>query len=176
MSKPQSTAKLLNMPEEQQAKLAEWLLSGMPYYAARELCIKEFNVTAGLSAFSGFWSAVCSDALILRRRKAVNLSNEVALEASKNPGQFDAATIDAIKQKAFELAVAPSAKPGDVKQLFALILKAKDQEGDKEQRQLDREKFEHLKRQEEKSKAVLTNATLTPEEKQLQMKQIFGLA
>ncbi len=128
MSKPRSDAKLLNLPEEQQARLADWLLSGMSYHDARERVIKEFGVTVSLDAYRGFWSAVCSDALIARRRRAVNTADEVALEAERNPGRFDQATIDALKQKAFELSISPGAKPKDVKSLFSLVLKAKDQE------------------------------------------------
>lgn len=153
MSKPRSDSKLLSLPEEQQAKLAEWLLSGMPYHAAQELVEKEFGVRAGLTAFSGFWSAVCSSALIARRARAVNLSTEVAQEARKHPGQFDQATVDALQQKAFELAVSPQADPRDVKSLFMLVLKSKDQQLDQEQLKLDRDKFQF-----DAAEAALKNA------------------
>jgi hypothetical protein len=46
----------------------------------------------------------------------------------KMPGKFDEATLDAIRQAAFNLAIHPGANPGDVKQLFTLLLKARDQE------------------------------------------------
>jgi hypothetical protein len=144
MSKPRSDAKLLNLPEEQQARLADWLLSGMSYHDAREMVIKEFGVTVSLDAYRGFWQAVCGPALIAKRRRAVNTANEVAQEAEKNPGRFDQATIDALKQKAFELSISPGANPKDVKSLFSLVLKAKDQEHDEAQLKLDREKVEIL--------------------------------
>jgi hypothetical protein len=72
----------------------------------------------------------------------VSTSEELAEEAEKNPGQFDKATIDAIKQRAFELSISPGCNPKDVKALFALVLKARDQEGDAEDRKLERVKVE----------------------------------
>lgn len=128
MKKPRSDNKLLNLPEEQQAKLAEWLLSGVPYWQAKELCEKEFAVSASPSAFSGFWAAVCGPALLARRRRAANMANEFAQEAENSPAGFDAATIAAIKQKAFEISISPNANPKDVKAILMMVLKANDQE------------------------------------------------
>ena len=142
MKKPRSDNKLLNLPEEQQAQLAEWLLSGMPYHQAKQLLFKEFSVSVSLSAFSSFWSNVCAPELMRRRTRAVKVANEVAEEASRNPGKFDAATIDALKQKAFEQAISPGSNPKDVKALFSLVLKARDQDIDKEQLEFDKEKFQ----------------------------------
>jgi hypothetical protein len=48
---------------------------------------------------------------------------------------------DALEQKAFELAQNPMANPKDVKAIFTLVLKARDQEQDKASHRLDREKF-----------------------------------
>jgi len=141
MSKTHSNAKLLNLPEDQQAQLADWALSGLPWYACLKLVKEQFGVTAGKDAFYGFYAVVCQPALIRRRKRAVETSEQLAEEAEKNPGQFDAATIDAIKQKAFELSIAPGAKPGDVKALFALVLKSRDQDLSKESLAFERRKF-----------------------------------
>jgi hypothetical protein len=142
MAKPRPDAKLLNLPEEQQAQLAEFLLSGMPYHQAQALVEKEFKVHVGLTAFSGFWQKVCEPQLIARRRKAVMTADMIGDEAEQIPGRFDAATIDALKQKAFELAISPQVNPRDVKAIFALVLKARSQDLDAQQLRLDREKFE----------------------------------
>ena len=116
------------MPEEQQAQLVEWLLSGMPYHRAKQLVEKEYGVNTSLAALSAFWDEACASALIARRQQAVTTADEIAAEAKKKPGQFDAATIDAIKNKAFELSINPTAKAKDVKSLFMLLLKSRDQE------------------------------------------------
>lgn len=127
MRKPRSDAKLLNLPEEQQAALADWLLGGMPYHVARTELAREFGVVTSLSALSLFWGAVCQPQLLRRRAQAVTTAEAVADAAASNPGRFDAATIDALRQKAFELAISPIAKPDDVRALFSLVLKAADQ-------------------------------------------------
>jgi predicted methyltransferase len=166
MRKPNANAVLLNLPEEQQAKLADWLTSGMPYWKASELVQKEFGVKVLPSAFTGFWSAVCSAALQAKRARAVNLSNDVAQMAERHPGQFDAATIDALKQKAFELAVSPTANPKDVKALLMLVLKARDQDLEKRKIDMLQEKLDRAKREIDaattmaKTKGGLTQETL----------------
>lgn len=119
---------MLNLPEEQQAALAEWLLGGMPYHRARECVAKEFGVITSLAALSHFYGEVCVPALVTRRAQAVSTADEVAKAAEAEPGRFDAATVDAIKQKAFELAISPLSAPKDVKALFMLLQKARDQE------------------------------------------------
>lgn len=139
MAKPRSDAKLLNLPEEQQAQLAEWLLAGMPYHVARQRVAEEFGVTVGIGTFTSFWEEVCAPALLRRRTSAVSMANEVAAAAAQSPGQFDAATIDAIRQRAFELAISPHSAAKDVKALFVLLQKGRDQDLKAEQLQLQRE-------------------------------------
>jgi hypothetical protein len=168
--KTRSDNKLLNLPEEQQAQLAEWLLSGLPYHKARELVDKEFGVQVGLTSFTGFWNDVCSAALIARRAQAVTTAGEVAQAAAASPGQFDAATIDALKQKAFELSISPAAKPGEVKALFMLVLKARDQDLVERRVKL----LEQKAAQAEQAGDVL-RSSLTPEQQQARLKEIFGM-
>ncbi|HXG49100.1 MAG TPA: hypothetical protein VNO52_15860 [Methylomirabilota bacterium] len=142
MKKPRSDSKLLRLPDDQQAQLAEWLLSGVPYHQAREMVAKEFGVQVrSLNTFSRFWEQVCAPLLLLKRQRAVQTADAVAEEASKNPGRFDQATIDALKQRAFEQAISPGANPRDVKAIFSLVLKARDQEQAQQQLDLDRHKF-----------------------------------
>ncbi len=142
MQKPRSDAKLLNLPEEKQAQLVDWLLGGTPYHEARALVQKEFGVSVSLASLSHFYQAVCTPHLIRRRAQAVGMAAEVARAAESSPAQFDAATVDAIRQKAFELAISPMSQPKDVKALFMLLQKSRDQELKAETLKLDREKFE----------------------------------
>lgn len=182
MRKPRSDSKLLNqdiLPEERQAQLAEWLLSGMPYHRAQELVEKEWGVHASMSAFSHFWEQVCAPLLIARRRKAVRVADEVATEAQREPGQFDQATIDALKQRAFELAISPQADPRDVKSLFMLVQKSMTHELDRQKLELEREKFAALERRAAQAAEVegtVKDKSLTPEEQAERIRQIFGIA
>jgi hypothetical protein len=132
----------MSLPEEQQAQLADWLLSNIPYHKAKELVEKEFGVTTSLGALSAFWDDVCSLKLITRMHQAAATADEIAEAARARPGQFDTATIAALKQKAFELAISPHAAPKDVKALYMLLTKNRDQELKADQLKLDRERFE----------------------------------
>lgn len=167
MRKPRSDSKLMRLSEEQQALLVEWLLSGIPYHEAKKLVEKEFGVRCSLSALSLFYGVCCQQHLIRRRDQAVNTANEVAEVAKKNPAQFDAATIDAIRQKAFELAISPMASAKDVKSLFMLISKNRDQELKAQQIELERRRVEMLERKLLAVQAAVTQAKtaggLTPE-------------
>lgn len=165
--KPRSDALLLNLPEAQQAQLAEWMLSGVPLHKVRDLVAREFGVEVkSLSSFSHFWSEVCSHAYLAQRSRASQMSDVIASEASKNPGQFDAATIDAIKQRSFELAMRPGCDPKDVKALFMLIQKSRDQDLKAQQIDLQRRRLEALEAQLKAVNDAVTSAKaggLTPE-------------
>lgn len=135
MRKPRSDSKLAHLPEDQRQALTDWLLAGTAYRVVKGRLLSEFGVSTSDDALCRFWNDYCGAALIARRQRAVSLADEVAAEAAREPGRFDAATIDALKQKAFELAVNPQSDPRDVKGLFMLVLKSRDQE-------LERAKFE----------------------------------
>ena len=128
MSKPKNP--LLQMPEDQQAKLADWLLGGMPYHEANMLVEKEFGVpaSASLGRYSSFWQEVCVPQLLVRRNRMAGTAESRAAAAEKNPGRFDQATLDALRQKAYELAESANADPKAVKAIMTLLLKARDQQ------------------------------------------------
>jgi hypothetical protein len=175
MHKPRSDSKLLNLPEEQQAQLAEWLLSGLPYHKAKALIEKEFGITTSLAALSAFWDDVCSQALSARRQQAVTTADEIADEARKNPGQFDAAMIDAIKQKALAISISPQAKPGEVKSLLMILLKSRDQELKSKDIEIKIRRLELLEKQTQKARDLLADGTLSEDERERKMKENFGL-
>lgn len=140
--KPRSDSKLLNLPEEQQAKLADMLLNGVPYHIAKGVVQKDFGVSCSLSSLSAFYQQACVPVLLKRRSQAVQAAEEIAEEASRTPGRFDVATVDAIKQKAFELAISPMSAAKDVKAIFMLLQKSRDQELKAESLDLERNKFQ----------------------------------
>jgi len=172
MRKPRSDSVLDSLPEDRQAMLVEWLLAGMPYHAVAALVAKEFGVKTSVAALSRFWSGACQQALIARRARAAGAASAVAEEAARHPGQFDAATIDAIKQKAFELLISPAAKPSDVKALAGLMLKARDQ--DLESRRVAL--LEQRARQAEEASGVVADKALTDEQKQSRLREIFRMS
>jgi hypothetical protein len=143
MSKPRSDNVLMKLPEEQQCKLAEWLLNGMPYHEANVLVEKEFGVTLrSLSAYSGFWREVCEPALLARRKRMVSSAEARAEEVDRRPGQFDKATLDAISERAYALAISPQSAAKDVKAVMMLLLKAQDQSRKERELGLAMDKFQ----------------------------------
>lgn len=141
MRKTRSDAVLKNLPPDQYEALVDWLLAGNPYRIVKKRLKEEFQVATSNASLSDFWAECCSAELLKRRQRAVSLADEVAEEAAARPGEFDAATIDALKQKAFELAVNPAADPRDIKGLFMLILKARAQTINEREIELAERKF-----------------------------------
>lgn len=143
MRKCRSDAVLLNLPEEKRQQIAEWLLSGLPLHQVKVLIEKEFGLRAPLSVISRFWQQVCAPFLALKRRRAVETADSIADEMAKLPGKtWDQATLEMLKQKAFELTISPQAAPKDVKALLMLVLKADSQETDKAKLALDVGRFQ----------------------------------
>lgn len=175
MKKTRSDAKLMNLPEEQQAQIVEWLLGGIPYRQARELIEKEFSIKTSFAALSSFWDNVCTPALLARRQRAVTTADEMASAAQKMPGKFDAATLDAIRQAAFNLAIQPQSSPGDVKKLFTLLLKARDQELKNKDIEIKLRRLELVEKQVNNARSALNDAALNPAQREQRIKEIFGL-
>jgi len=182
MKKPRSDSKLLTMPAKHKSQLAQWLLSGMPYHRALPLVKKEFGVKTSISALGTFWETYCGPELIRQRARAVKTAAQIAKEAAANPGQFDVATIDALKQKAFEMSISPGADPKAVKQLFSLVLQARGQDLDEKELELARDKFQFDAAKAAlaavgKLKAISTNSKLSASQKiDAVRKQLFGVA
>lgn len=161
MKKPRSDSILGNLPNPVHHELVQWLLGGMPYSVVKQRLRDEFQIEVKSdSTLSAFWEENCGAALILKRQKAVTLADEVAAEAEKQPGRFDAATIDALKQRAFALAVQPNSDPRDVKALFMLLVKVRAQELDEDKVLIERAKLEQ-RISEYQDKIRAAQATLT---------------
>ena len=169
MSKTRSDNVLLNLPEPQQCKLAEWLLNGMPYHEANVLVGKEFGVELrSLSAYSAFWREVCEPALLARRSRMVESADARAAEVDMKPGQFDKATLDAIRERAYSLAISPQSEAKDVKAVLMLLLKAKDQELQERRITLLEAAAERAKRTEE-----VLESGVSGEEQAKRIREIF---
>ena len=128
MRKPRSDSKLEALDVDQQRQLCEWLLTpGLSYERVKKLVLDEFNTSTTAGSLSSFYQSYVAAYLIQRRAQSVGVAQEVGAEIRKTPGQFSEATIDALEQKAFELAQNPMVDPGEVKSIFTLLLKARDQ-------------------------------------------------
>jgi hypothetical protein len=81
-----------------------------------------------------------------------------ATELKRAPGEFSAQTIDALEQKAFELAQNPMVDPREVKAIFSLVLKARDQSLKERDIEIKLRRLELLETNAESAKAKLTDA------------------
>lgn len=177
LRKPRSDSKLDALDPEQQRQLCEWLLTpGLGYAEVKELVKETFGVSTNASSLSAFYQSRCAAYIIQRRREAVSLAGEFAEEIRKSPMEFTDASLAAAGELVFRLANSPNVKPADVKRLLDLMLKARSQEMERERLQLDREKFERLKSQDEKARKTMGDEQLTPEQKQQKLREIFGMA
>jgi len=114
--KPRADAKLRNLPPDQRTKLTDWLVDGgLSYKEAKDRLAAEFGLNTSVGAIADFYAKEC---WTLRFRKARGVADEIGGILSETPGAFDEATITAISQRAFELAVA---KDGDPKDLIMLM-------------------------------------------------------
>lgn len=127
--KPRTDAVLLHLPMEQQKQLCEWLLDGgLSYRAAAAAMDKEYQVKTSATAVFDFYHTVCAPELLRRRSVAVSTAEDIATEAEATPGRWDVAAIDRLKQFVFELMLNPNADPKEVKAVYGLVLKARDQD------------------------------------------------
>jgi hypothetical protein len=133
---------LRNLPPERYEQLIDWMLAGRPYREIADDLREKFGVQTSLGSLSKFWAAEAGPVLIARRRLAVSTADEIAAEAQRAPGRFDAATIDALKRKAFEICLNPRADAGDVKAMVSLVLKSQAQDQRDREIALERERFE----------------------------------
>lgn len=165
-----------NLPEEEIRQICEWLLTpGLSYAKVRKLCDKELGVSPSDSQLSRFYQRYVAAEVLRRRRQAVSTAEEIAQEMATNPGEWDSATIDLVKQKAFEVASSPMAASKDVKALLSLVLKAHDQELKREQVEVAKRKLALLEKREADAKDTLSDGSLSLKQREAKMKQIFGI-
>src|SRR6266496_78470 len=172
MRKTRSDSKLLNLPDEKKDPILDWMLGGMSYTAVREMVAKEFGIKSSPAALSAFYAQEAPKRFIKQRLKSLSVAAEIADEAQKTPSMFAPATIERMQQLAFEQSITPGADPDTVKSFFMMMLKARDQDLESRRVALLEEKA----KQAEKASGVVTDSKLTPEEKQIRLKQIFGAA
>ena len=169
MRRPRSDSKLLNLPEDRRIEILNLMETGMSYKDLRAAVEKDFGVRCWPSTFSDFYRQEKAKQIINRRIASLSVAHEIAEEAKKRPAQFDSATVDHMSQIAFELAINPQASPKDIKTFFNMVLKARDQDLESRRVALLEEKA----KQADKAKDVI-ESELTPEQKALRLKQIFG--
>lgn len=115
MPKRRGDSKLARLPEHIREQLDHWLtVENLTYTAIREKLHLDFDVETGERALSIYYT---EELFEVRNKRAADFADRVAASLVANPDKFDIATIAAVRQRAFNLAVA---EDGDVKDLAIL--------------------------------------------------------
>ncbi len=160
IKKPRSDSKLDALDQDQQRQLCEWLLTpGLSYEKVKTLVLEEFNTSTTASALSSFYQSYVGAYVLERRRLAVGLAKEVGEELKRAPGEFSQATIDALEQKAFELIQNPMVDPREVKAIFTLVLKSRDQSLKEKDIEIKLRRLESLEAKEQRTEEAKSQLT-----------------
>ena len=167
--KARSDSKLDALPEEQRLGLRDGLLEGWKYDDALSWLETECGVRSSLSSLSAFYQRHCAPVLRDRRRLAALKAEALGEEAGKT--DWDTASIELLKQVAFEAMGNPDSDPKDVERLFKLLLKARSLDQDERKLEL----LEAKAKQADEAEAIAGNADLSEEERAQRIKEIFGI-
>lgn len=144
------TARMWHLADEHFVQVVEWMVAGLSYKRIAELCDRELGLppakVPGKSAQSEFWQEFSPYWFASKRRALQRTVAVVNAEIEASPLQVDAALRDEIKQRAWELLQSPVMPEKLVKAFLTAVLKLRDQDDRKEQRALDREKFDAAER------------------------------
>jgi hypothetical protein len=125
--KPRSDSKLQALDLDEQRQLCEWMLAGLSYEKIKFMVLEKFGVSTNAMSLSRFYQSYVSAYVIQRRSEAVGVAKEIGDELKRRPGEFSQVTIDALEQKAFELANSPMVNSKSLTSVFTVLLRARDQ-------------------------------------------------
>ncbi len=164
IKKPRSDSKLDALKQDQQRQLCEWMLTpGLSYESIKELVVDKFKISTNSGSLSRFYQSRVSAYLIQRRSQQVGVAKEVGEELKKMPGEFSQVTIDALEQKAFELANNPVVEARSIKAIFMLLLRARDQSLKEKDIDLKLRRLQLLEENSKSAKEKLTAIKMSPQ-------------
>ena len=138
------------------------LLSGESYRKVQQR-LEEDGIKLGQEAIRRYYHSQILPARLARQNKTAEELNKISVEG------VDEATMRAIRSAALDLAASPSCDPKALNILVGLILKAEQLAQDKRRLKI----LEAKAAQADAAKQV-TQSTLTPEERDRKLRNIFG--
>lgn len=183
-AKPSPLAALTSITPEQADQLFE-LLRTTPYYAAVKWVAEQWQLKVSISGLRRWWARET------RSRARADLRN--AIKASEQfDRDLDARALDERANNALRAAFWSAITSGDMKSVQALgglvldynadarggselEIKRKALEIKERKLDLDREKFEAAEARLNAAKNLVTDDTLTPEQREAKLKALFGL-
>lgn len=167
--KPRSDSKLDSLPEQQLLELRDGLLSGWKLEDAKSWLIVECGVSSSLAALSAFFKRHCVP--VIRDRRQLAALKAEAITEGVGLTDWDAASIERLRQTVFEFMSNPNADIEATERLFKLLLKSRDQEVDRRKLVLLEEKA----KQADAAAGLAKDGKLTDEEKAAELKRIFRM-
>jgi hypothetical protein len=169
MKKPRSDSKLDALPESRVLELRDGLLGGWRYEDAMSWLATECGITSSLAALSAFFKRHCAP-LVRERRQLAALKAE-AIGDMAGDTDWDAASIERLRQMVFEFMVDPASNIEDTERLFRLLLKSRDQEVDRRKLAL----LEAKAKLADAAAGVAQDSKLSDEQKAAELKRIFRM-
>jgi hypothetical protein len=168
MSKPRSDSKLFTLQEDLQREIFKRMkYSG--YDDVRLWVKKEHGISISNAALSNAWQEWSRKELEERVLKSKGAAEDV-LALIDNPEQLDAALALALKQSAFEM-VMQGGDAKTVKSFCTILLNSEKLKQDDKRIALQERRL----KQAEEAEGVVKDNSLTPEDREKRMKEIFGL-
>jgi hypothetical protein len=178
-------SKMRNLPEEHFVQIVEWMLAGVPATKIVLLCEdSEENGGLGLppvkapgkSGLYRFWEVFAPFYLQAYRSWSKRMADQTVEDARKAPMDWDAATIETLRQRTFDALSDPTEVSGLTKALVQGFVKVRSQELDREKLALATRKVELMEKRESALKDTLNNKELSPEERERKIRETFGMA
>jgi len=170
VAKPKSP--LDSLPNGGSAALRDGLLGDWTYEAALAWLESECGTKSSLAALSAFFKRNCAPVIRERRQLAALKAEAIGGEAGLT--DWDAASIERLRQMVFEFMANPKADLEATERMFRLLLKSRDQEVDRRKLALLETKAKRLDALEAKAKEITAGGGLSAEtldviEKQLKL-------
>ena len=134
---------LLNLPEEQRAKLFAWLRE-CPYDDAVQHMLKDQGIAEATQAqLTEFFQLEAENHWEKRIERAALEANALVQLVEKNPVQFSSGILAALGQEAFRQIASGQVEPDAMNKMATLFLKARGDDRAEQMLALRREKWKH---------------------------------
>jgi hypothetical protein len=151
-------------------ELRDGLLGGWSYEAARSWLKSECGVASSASALTSFYKRHCVPVMQERRQLAILKAETIGADAGLT--DWDAASIERLRQMVFEFMADPNADMEATERMFRLLLKSRDQEVDRRKLALLESKARRLDALEAKAREITQGGGLSAETLEVIEKQL----
>lgn len=176
MKKPRSDSVLDSLPPERREQLVRWLVDeNLKYPEAVARVWEKFGVKTSVSALQKFYARRC---FTLRADQAREFADLVVSQAKTDPASFDEATLALVKQRAFERVYARDGNINELSILAGILGDSAKLELKRQELALGERRVAVLEKKAamaDAAQGVVTDQTLTEEQKAARLREIFRM-